>query len=763
MRGAEVRVDLHLHSWASGSATNVWVRGLGDAGGVRESYTPPEDAYRMAKRAGMDFVTLTDHETIDGALALAHHPDFFVSEEVSARFPEEDSSVDVLVYGLDEEIHAEAQARRGSVYDLVDYLREAGVVHALAHPIYDLGGSLDRSGIEKRLVLFGLWEFVNGSRPPRQNRLAREIAEGIGVLDLRRMALWHGFPTPPHRRIRGIAGSDDYGGATHTVAPGVRNPREFLDALAAGEVRPAGEEGSVGKFVQTAFRLAGAALEGGREDRAAGLLRRLGLPDDVRVRLRAASATSENALLRYLPILARLDEARMRSSLASRYENRVREAFEDSGLGSPALDFLGSVGGFVDGHVFIAPYVAAHGYFGREAGKARKLREELWLGGGDAPPRIAVFVDGMNEVPAMYRGLGSPLDDDLEGRLRFVTCGSSPAPGVASMRPVTHVGTPLNAGSKLGVPSLLEVLEHVAEEDYAAIHVTTPGPLGLAALVCGLVLGVPVVGSYSADFAGHAHDLFRDEIVARVVEVAVREFYERCSVVAVPSPAAELDLRERGYRVQRFEVVESGVDGELYAPSKRAPALREALGDGGTLLLYAGRLDHDAGLNSFVAGYRNLRKRRSDVRLVVAGDGPYRREIQDSLGDTASFVGSPSGEALARLFASCDVFVSPGAKGASGRAVIEAQSSGLPVVLFAGGGWSERIRPGVSGFAVPPGDQLAFFEKIELLLDDAWLRQQMSHAAREHAASTNRKALLDVLTNLHSPSPRPVPHPHAVL
>ena len=61
-----VRVDLHLHSRASGSATNVWVKGLGDDGDVRESYTLPEESYRMAKRAGMDFVTLTDHETIDG-------------------------------------------------------------------------------------------------------------------------------------------------------------------------------------------------------------------------------------------------------------------------------------------------------------------------------------------------------------------------------------------------------------------------------------------------------------------------------------------------------------------------------------------------------------------------------------------------------------------------------------------------------------------------------------------------------------------------
>jgi hypothetical protein len=96
-----VRVDLHLHSRASGTASNWWVRGLGAGAEARESYTPPEEAYRMAKRAGMDFVTLTDHETIDGALTLTHHPDFFVGEEVSAYFPEEGDYVDVLVYGLD--------------------------------------------------------------------------------------------------------------------------------------------------------------------------------------------------------------------------------------------------------------------------------------------------------------------------------------------------------------------------------------------------------------------------------------------------------------------------------------------------------------------------------------------------------------------------------------------------------------------------------------------------------------------------------------
>jgi predicted metal-dependent phosphoesterase TrpH len=145
--GTEERmlVDLHLHSWASGTASNWWVRGLGAGAEARESYTPPEEAYRMAKRAGMDFVTLTDHETIEGALTLNRHPDFFVGEEVSTYFPEEGDYVDVLIYGLDEEVHREAQARRGNVYELVDYLREARVVHVLAHPMYAMPGPLERA------------------------------------------------------------------------------------------------------------------------------------------------------------------------------------------------------------------------------------------------------------------------------------------------------------------------------------------------------------------------------------------------------------------------------------------------------------------------------------------------------------------------------------------------------------------------------------------------------------------------------------------
>src|SRR5918992_250322 len=186
-----VLVDLHLHSRASGTATNWWVKGLGADVEARESYTPPEEAYRMAKGAGMDFVTLTDHETIDGALTLAHHPDFFAGEEVSAYLPEEGGYVDVLLYGLDGEAHREAQARRGDAHELVAYLREAGVVHVLA----------------------------------------REIAGSAGPIELRQIAMRHGLPTPRHHKVSGTGGSDDhggvYGGSTCTVVPKVGSTEEL--------------------------------------------------------------------------------------------------------------------------------------------------------------------------------------------------------------------------------------------------------------------------------------------------------------------------------------------------------------------------------------------------------------------------------------------------------------------------------------------------------------------------------------------------------
>jgi hypothetical protein len=121
------RVDLHLHSRASTDTGNWFLR----QAALPESYTSPAAAYAAAKRRGMDFVTISDHNTLAGVLEIAHHPDAFVSVEATTRFPEDGTPLHVLVWGLGEAQWDELDRVRDNVYDLVALLEARGLARAL--------------------------------------------------------------------------------------------------------------------------------------------------------------------------------------------------------------------------------------------------------------------------------------------------------------------------------------------------------------------------------------------------------------------------------------------------------------------------------------------------------------------------------------------------------------------------------------------------------------------------------------------------------
>src|SRR5918992_753720 len=126
------KADLHCHSTASQESKLGVQRSLG----LPECATPPEEVYELAKRRGMDFVTITDHDTISGALELADRPDCFISEELTARFAGEPQAVHVLCLGITPDDHARLQERGADVEAVAAYLHEREIACALAHPFY---------------------------------------------------------------------------------------------------------------------------------------------------------------------------------------------------------------------------------------------------------------------------------------------------------------------------------------------------------------------------------------------------------------------------------------------------------------------------------------------------------------------------------------------------------------------------------------------------------------------------------------------------
>jgi hypothetical protein len=133
-------------------------------------------------------VTLTDHNTIEGVLEIAHLPDVFVSEEVTTYFPEDGCKIHVLAFDINEQQHREIQRVRPSVFDLVEFLKAEGIVHAIAHPLYSTNDLMNADHFEQLLLLFKNFE-LNGARDESQNRILK------GILGNLRPGIWKGFRT----------------------------------------------------------------------------------------------------------------------------------------------------------------------------------------------------------------------------------------------------------------------------------------------------------------------------------------------------------------------------------------------------------------------------------------------------------------------------------------------------------------------------------------------------------------------------------------
>ena len=245
MTGIPLRtVDLHVHTIFSSFRHLKSLR-------ARDSYNDPLRVYERCREIGCDYVAITDHDTIDGALdLLSRRPDLeptvIIGEEVETRFPATGQWAHVNVLGVDEAIHEDLKHVKRDIYELVPYLRSRNLVHFLNHPLqsYRMQKKPMRF-VEDVLELFTHVEVGNGTLPPDQNQAAAGILEHGRRMGLARF---------------GVGGSDAHGmrpiGAFVTLAPG-DDRRAWLASVAEGKCVVAGREIGLVELVGQAYGIVG--------------------------------------------------------------------------------------------------------------------------------------------------------------------------------------------------------------------------------------------------------------------------------------------------------------------------------------------------------------------------------------------------------------------------------------------------------------------------------------------------------------------------
>lgn len=202
-----------------------------------------------------------------------------------------------------------------------------------------------------------------------------------------------------------------------------------------------------------------------------------------------------------------------------------------------------------------------------------------------------------------------------------------------------------------------------------AIHIATEGPLGWAARRFCLRQNLPFTTSYHTHFPEYVR--LRTGIPANWSYALMRRFHRPSQGVLVATPTLRADLAARGF--VNLRLWPRGVDTELFRPR---PELRSepCQQNARPIHLFVGRVAVEKNLEAFLA--LNL----PGTKLVV-GDGPQLARLRARYPDTC-FAGAHSGEALARYYASADVFVFPSCTDTFGLVILEALASGLPVAAY---------------------------------------------------------------------------------
>lgn len=321
----------------------------------------------------------------------------------------------------------------------------------------------------------------------------------------------------------------------------------------------------------------------------------------------------------------------------------------------------------------------------------------------------------------------------------------SPAPG--SPRP-TDVPAPVVHIPSLPLPGYPQVrvalpsrrlAGALAEHRPDIVHLASPFVLGVRGMAAAARLGVPAVAVYQTDLAGYARTYLGAGEPAAWRRI--RAVHSAADLTLAPSGASAGDLRDHG--VPRVRLWPRGVDTGRFRPELRDPELRRTLAPGGEMLVgYVGRLAPEKRID-LLGGVCTL----PGVRVVVVGDGPSEAGLRTAL-PGAHFLGRRTGDDLARIYASLDVFVHTGPYETFCQTVQEAQASAVPVVAPAAGGPLDLIEHGRTGLLVPPGDPAALRETVRQLTDShgaAGRRTALGRAAEEAVRHRTWEAVGDRL------------------
>ncbi len=237
------KMDMHLHSIYSERPSEWILKTIG----TKESYIDPFQIYDFAKERGMDYITITDHNKIDGIVKLKEKKpdDTIIGVELTTYFPEDNAKIHLLLYNFEPSLFEKLNILRENIYELRDFVLSNNIFYSVAHPLYSVNNKIEVSHIEKLILLFNNFEILNGGRNQEINKFTEKFIKSLNEEKIENLSKKHKIKPygekPWEKRF--TAGSDDHTGLFIGTAynyASAENIEEFLYSIKNGDSKISG-------------------------------------------------------------------------------------------------------------------------------------------------------------------------------------------------------------------------------------------------------------------------------------------------------------------------------------------------------------------------------------------------------------------------------------------------------------------------------------------------------------------------------------------
>lgn len=719
----------------------------------------------------------------------------FTGVEATTYFPEDGCKIHVLVYGLDYKQFEVINQTRKDIYQLRDYLKQEKLTHSVAHASYAVNGKLNQSHLEKLILLFDHFEAINGGRNQSSNLgwhyILTHLSSDI-IQDLYK--IYKIEPISPDPWVKGFTGgSDDHGelfiGATYTKAE-ARSPEDFLTQVRQKKSTAEGRHNNYHALAFTVCKIGWDFSKYSSKNKKNNMITKLAeqilsqksfdMKDRLKLKTMKSMAEMKGDLIKgslvdliealhnkhQVSIDHKLDIVYDKiSNMADAYFMIFLDSLESDLKEMNLIKLIRNISSGLPGLFLLIPFFSSMKHMNQNRELLPDLKISLGIKEKKRKKKVLWFTDtlsDLNGVSITLKRMGlvayeegrelmivSSLDDD--------EITNETPPNLLNLKHMYRFPLPFYENYRIKIPSVLESLKQIQDFNPDMIIISTPGPIGLLALLAAKIMQVECVGIYHTDFSSEAEHIIQDDSSRNIILSYEKWFYNQMDEIRVPTNEYKKILDHREINVKSMGLLRRGIEADMFYPfDVRKMYLPQQLQiKKSTTLLYAGRVSKDKSLELLAHVYLNLIEEYRELNLIIAGNGPFLSDMKEILAGCPNvlFTGAMPRDQLPKLYNAADFFVFPSVTDTFGMVILEAQACGLPAIVSNFGGPKEVIIPSETGFVVNDQSKASWIKVIEHCIDIYQnhnnLYNTMRIASREHTSKNNdwKDVIADLVGN----------------